>query len=146
MYSVCAKCHCMFLHFVLTENCCFRELIPRRSSGSISSSSEGDWLDKATINCGGTFLEEEVNEVRSMCKVLVFCVLLIPYWMIYTQVIIMTMMMMMLMMIMMVMMMMIIINCLKSSTDSKVRTTLYSIINSTTHKFRKKNMLLLLPV
>ena len=64
----------------------FRELFPR-SSGSAYSSSEGDWLDKATVTYGGTFLEAEVNEVKSMGKVLVFTSLLIPYWMIYTQVI-----------------------------------------------------------
>lgn len=38
------------------------------------------------ITYGGTFLESEVNEVRAMHKVVVFSVLLIPYWMIYTQV------------------------------------------------------------
>lgn len=58
----------------------------RSSSGSVSSSSEGGWLDKAMITYGGTFLESEVNEVRAMHKVVVFSVLLIPYWMIYTQV------------------------------------------------------------
>ena len=72
---------------VMSVKFCFRELFPRSSSGSVSLSSESDWLDKAVITYGGTFLEAEVNEVRSMYKVVVFSVLLIPYWMIYTQVI-----------------------------------------------------------
>ena len=71
---------------LLTVKFFFRELIPRSSSGSQSSSPEGDWLDMATVTYGGTFLESEVNELRAMQKVIVFCVLLIPYWMIYTQV------------------------------------------------------------
>lgn len=62
-----------------------RELFPKSHSASVSFSSDGDWLDKALVSYGGTFLEAEVNEVRSMHKVLVFSVLLIPYWMIYTQ-------------------------------------------------------------
>lgn len=62
-----------------------RELILRSNSGSVSLSSENDWLDKAVVTYGGTFLEAEVNEVRSIHKVMVFSVLFIPYWMIYTQ-------------------------------------------------------------
>lgn len=69
-------------HFYLS----FRELIPRSSSGSLFSSPESDWLDVAMVNYGGTFLESEVNELRAMRKVVVFSFLLIPYWMIYTQV------------------------------------------------------------
>jgi len=38
------------------------------------------------VNYGGTFLESEVNELRAMRKVVIFSFLLIPYWMIYTQV------------------------------------------------------------
>lgn len=38
------------------------------------------------VNYGGTFLESEVNELRAMRKVVVFSFLLIPYWMIYSQV------------------------------------------------------------
>ena len=64
----------------------YRELIPRSSSGSLFSSPESDWLDVAMVNYGGTFLESEVNELRAMRKVVVFSFLLIPYWMIYTQV------------------------------------------------------------
>ena len=64
----------------------FRELIPRSSSGSLFSSPESDWLDVAMVNYGGTFLESEVNELRAMRKVVVFSLLLIPYWMIYSQV------------------------------------------------------------
>ena len=64
----------------------FRELIPRSSSGSLCSSPESDWLDVAMVNYGGTFLESEVNELRAMRKVVVFSFLLIPYWMIYSQV------------------------------------------------------------
>ena len=64
----------------------FRELIPRSSSGSLFSSPESDWLDVAMVNYGGTFLESEVNELRAMRKVVIFSFLLIPYWMIYTQV------------------------------------------------------------
>ena len=64
----------------------FRELIPRSSSGSLFSSPESDWLDVAMVNYGGTFLESEVNELRAMRKVVVFSFLLIPYWMIYSQV------------------------------------------------------------
>lgn len=66
--------------------CSFRELIPTRSSGSLFSSPESDWLDVAMVNYGGTFLESEVNELRAMRKVVVFSFLLIPYWMIYSQV------------------------------------------------------------
>jgi len=65
---------------------CFRELIPRSGSGSLFSSPESDWLDAAMVNYGGTFLESEVNELRAMRKVVVFSLLLIPYWMIYSQV------------------------------------------------------------
>ena len=64
----------------------YRELIPRSSSGSLFSSPESDWLDVAMVNYGGTFLESEVNELRAMRKVVIFSFLLIPYWMIYTQV------------------------------------------------------------
>ena len=64
----------------------FRELIPRSSSGSLFSSPESDWLDVAMVNYGGTFLESEVNELRAMRKVVVLSFLLIPYWMIYSQV------------------------------------------------------------
>ena len=67
------------------SNSIFRELIPR-SITSNSSSSESDWLDRAAITYGGTFLEGEVNEVRCLWKVVVFSILLIPYWMIYAQV------------------------------------------------------------
>ena len=38
------------------------------------------------VNYGGTFLESEVNELRAIRKVVVFSFLLIPYWMIYSQV------------------------------------------------------------
>jgi len=62
-----------------------RELIPRSSSGSLFSSPESDWLDVAMVNYGGTFLESEVNELRAMRKVVVLSFLLIPYWMIYSQ-------------------------------------------------------------
>ena len=67
------------------SNSIFRELIPR-SITSNSSSSESDWLDRAAITYGGTFLEGEVNEVRCLWKIVVFSILLIPYWMIYAQV------------------------------------------------------------
>ena len=40
----------------------------------------------ASVTYGGTFLESEVNELRALKKAVVFCLLLIPYWMIYTQV------------------------------------------------------------
>lgn len=74
------------LSTLLTVKFFFRELIPRSSSGSQSSSPEGDWLDMALVTYGGTFLESEVNELRAMRKVVVFSFLLIPYWMIYSQV------------------------------------------------------------
>lgn len=62
-----------------------RELFPRHAKSVDNSMSKGSWLDKASVCYGGTFLESEVNEVRSMCKVLIFSTLLIPYWMIYSQ-------------------------------------------------------------
>ncbi|XP_067039920.1 solute carrier family 15 member 4-like isoform X2 [Acropora muricata] len=62
-----------------------RELFPRHAKSVDNSMAKGSWLDKATVCYGGTFLESEVNEVRSMCKVLIFSTLLIPYWMIYSQ-------------------------------------------------------------
>lgn len=63
-----------------------RELFPRCHSGNVDVlTCKGGWLDKATISCGGTFLESEVDEVRSIRKVVIFSTLLIPYWMIYSQ-------------------------------------------------------------
>ena len=77
----------MFCSFVLS---CFslRELIPRSTCTSESdfSPSGGDWLDMALVAYGGTFMDSEVNELRALKKAVVFCLLLIPYWMIYTQV------------------------------------------------------------
>lgn len=40
----------------------------------------------ALVANGGTFMDSEVNELRALKKAVVFCLLLIPYWMIYTQV------------------------------------------------------------
>ena len=40
----------------------------------------------ALVAYGGTFMDSEVNELRALKKAVVFCLLLIPYWMIYTQV------------------------------------------------------------
>lgn len=64
-----------------------RELIPRSTCTSESdfSPSGGDWLDMALVAYGGTFMDSEVNELRALKKAVVFCLLLIPYWMIYTQ-------------------------------------------------------------
>lgn len=62
-----------------------RELVPRSTSESDISPSDGDWLDMALVSYGGTFMDSEVNELRALKKAVLFCLLLIPYWMIYTQ-------------------------------------------------------------
>ena len=64
-----------------------RELaLTQSSQSSYGYTKNSDWLGKATVMWGGTFLESEVNEVRSLWKVFVFSTFLIPYWMIYVQV------------------------------------------------------------
>ncbi|EDO47131.1 predicted protein [Nematostella vectensis] len=43
------------------------------------------WLDRASVQYGGTFLNSEVCEVKSLGKAFAFSLCLIPYWMIYSQ-------------------------------------------------------------
>lgn len=45
-----------------------------------------NWLDKATVQFGGTFLNSEVHEARAIGKSVLFCLALVPYWIIYSQV------------------------------------------------------------
>ncbi|XP_020917546.1 solute carrier family 15 member 4 [Exaiptasia diaphana] len=44
-----------------------------------------NWLHKATVQFGGTFLNSEVHEARALGKSVLFCSALIPYWIIYSQ-------------------------------------------------------------
>mgnify|MGYP001794221017 CR=1 FL=1 len=44
------------------------------------------WLDRAMIKYGGSYLDTEVEDVKSLGKILIIFVVLIPYWTIYFQV------------------------------------------------------------
>lgn len=45
------------------------------------------WLDRAMMKYGGSYLDTDVEEVKTVCKIMVIFVILIPYWTIYFQVI-----------------------------------------------------------
>lgn len=46
------------------------------------------WLDRAMMKYGGSFLDTEVEEVKTILKIMVIFAILIPYWVIYFQVLI----------------------------------------------------------
>ena len=45
------------------------------------------WLDRAMMKYGGSYLDTDVEEVKTVGKIMVVFVILIPYWAIYFQVI-----------------------------------------------------------
>lgn len=53
------------------------EYMPRKS-----------WLDRAMMKYGGSFLDTDVEEVKTILKIMVIFAILIPYWVIYFQVLI----------------------------------------------------------
>ena len=65
---------------------CFRELTTNENLTTYRAS-KISFLDKTTVAFGGTFLESEVNELRSFGKAIFVSAALIPYWMIYSQVV-----------------------------------------------------------
>ena len=44
------------------------------------------WLDRAMIKYGGSYLDTDVEEVKTVAKIVAVFVILIPYWAIYFQV------------------------------------------------------------
>ena len=44
------------------------------------------WLDRAMCKYGGSYLDSEVSEVKTLGRISVMLVMFIPYWMIYYQV------------------------------------------------------------
>lgn len=46
------------------------------------------WLDRAMMKYGGSFLDTDVEEVKTILKIMVIFAILIPYWVIYFQVLI----------------------------------------------------------
>jgi peptide/histidine transporter 3/4 len=45
------------------------------------------WVDRAKVSHGGSFHDTTVEDVKSFCKTLVFIFVLLPYWLVYFQVI-----------------------------------------------------------
>lgn len=43
------------------------------------------WLDRAMMKYGGSFLDTDVEEVKTILKIMVIFAILIPYWVIYFQ-------------------------------------------------------------
>ena len=44
------------------------------------------WLDRAMMKYGGSYLDTDVEEVKTIGRILVIFAILIPYWAIYFQV------------------------------------------------------------
>ena len=44
------------------------------------------WLDRAMMKYGGSYLDSEVEDVKSLRKIIIIFVVLIPYWTTYFQV------------------------------------------------------------
>lgn len=44
------------------------------------------WLDRAMMKYGGSYLDTDVEEVKTVSKIMAIFVILIPYWTIYFQV------------------------------------------------------------
>ena len=44
------------------------------------------WLDCAMMKYGGSYLDTDVEEVKTVSKIMAIFVILIPYWAIYFQV------------------------------------------------------------
>jgi len=44
------------------------------------------WLDRAMVKYGGSYLDTDVEEVKTVSKIMAIFVILIPYWAIYFQV------------------------------------------------------------
>ena len=45
------------------------------------------WLDRAMMKYGGSYLDTDVEEVKTVAKIMAIFVIVIPYWAIYFQVI-----------------------------------------------------------
>ena len=46
------------------------------------------WLDRAMMKYGGSYLDTDVEEVKTILKIMAIFAIQIPYWVIYFQVII----------------------------------------------------------
>ena len=44
------------------------------------------WLDHAMMKYGGSYLDSDVEEVKTIGKILIIFAVLVPYWTIYSQV------------------------------------------------------------
>ena len=44
------------------------------------------WLDRAMMKYGGSYLDTDVEEVKTVSKIMTIFLIIIPYWTIYFQV------------------------------------------------------------
>jgi hypothetical protein len=62
----------------------------RQSQQSVAlvSLTGSSWVDRAKVSHGGSFHDTTVEDVKSFSKTMIFIFVLLPYWLVYFQVII----------------------------------------------------------
>ena len=85
----CDRLVCRFFcsHHILTPSVFFSESSTRFYPGLEEYMPIKSWLDRAMMKYGGSYLDTDVEEVKTVSKILAIFVILIPYWTIYFQVI-----------------------------------------------------------
>lgn len=55
---------------------------------ALASLTGSSWVDRAKVSHGGSFHDTTVEDVKSFSKTMIFIFVLLPYWLVYFQVII----------------------------------------------------------